>query len=440
MNIGDYSPPDPPSLDQQRDALQKGLGRAMRWATTRWLDDDPLLEACLRDLRFDTQIDEPRGDWLWRMIREVDAVDRFRVPILHALYELSDDRSANQLCELARHYAKAGDDTFRMRLYEIVERKPIAESHWLGEEEIIQLDGEEAFLFAARVRGGLLPSRDWEWDDEMLVHYAIERFGEERVDRLLENTRDGAIGFFRERWRRQKEVEAGRGQDLPYREEMRAIPVREIISAAESKEPDFYFRGWGRYAEDADLALVLQHLSATRETNVITNLLQVFSNRAAPQFVARFIELCQQGDQDVRRGTLIALENIEHPLVREFALSELENGVRHKSVVGLFSRNFQRGDEQRILEAIEFPEDDCELHWLLMDVLKVLENNPDADCSQLGLIIYASTPCENCRFHAARLLLDQQVAPGWLIEECRYDSAKRCREMVETAEGSIEAV
>ena len=149
MQPADFSPPESPSLDQQRDALQKGLGRAMQWAMTRRLDDEPLLAACLRDQRYDTQLEETRVNWLWEMVRAVDAVDRFRVPILHALYELSDDRSANQLCELARRYAEAGDEAFRNRLYEIVEQKPVADGNCVGEEEIICLEGEKAFLFAA---------------------------------------------------------------------------------------------------------------------------------------------------------------------------------------------------------------------------------------------------------------------------------------------------
>src|SRR3954464_6352490 len=98
MRLADFSPPSSPSLDQQRDALRKGLGRAMQWAMARRLDDGPLLVACLRDLRYDVQVECSRGGWLWRMIREVGAVDRFRVPILHALYDLADERSAGQLC------------------------------------------------------------------------------------------------------------------------------------------------------------------------------------------------------------------------------------------------------------------------------------------------------------------------------------------------------
>ena len=89
--------------------------------------------------------------------------------------------------------------------------------------------------------------------------------------------------------------------------------------------------------------------------------------------------------------------------------------------------------------ALELPDDDCELHWLLMDVIKVLEKNPEADCSRLGVISYASTPCENCRFDAARLLLDQHVAPDWLVDECRYDSGEEGRALVDRSTGSTEA-
>ena len=84
---------------------------------------------------------------------------------------------------------------------------------------------------------------------------------------------------------------------------------------------------------------------------------------------------------------------------------------------------------------MELPDDECELHWLLMDAIKVLEKNPKADCSRLGVIAYASTPCEYCRFYAARLLLDQQVAPEWLKEECRHDSGEDCRALAAGSAG-----
>jgi hypothetical protein len=111
-------------------------------------------------------------------------------------------------------------------------------------------------------------------------------------------------------------------------------------------------------------------------------------------------------------------------------LIELQRGLQEESVVGLFINNYGQGDEQRILEVMELPDDPGNLHWLLMDVVQVLEKNPKADCSQLGVIIYASTPCENCRYYAARLLLNQHVAPEWLMEECQHDSGEDCRKMI----------
>src|SRR5262249_22715334 len=148
----------------------------------------------------------------------------------------------------------------------------------------------------------------------------------------------------------------------------------------------------------------------------------VFSARALPMFDARLIELCRHDDEEVRRWAFAALSQNAPPLVREFALTELQKGVRDGSVAALLLHNYRRGDEHRILEAIELPGDEYELHGLLMDVIEVLEKTPEADSPQLAIIGYASTPCENCRFHAARLLLSQHAAPEWLVEECRHDS------------------
>lgn len=426
MKFGDYSPPAVPMLDQQHDALQKGLGRALQWALNQRLDDEPLLEACLRDQRFDVQFDSLRGDWLWRIIRAVGGTERFRVPILHAFYELSDECSAGQLCELARCYAELGDETFRTRLYKVVEQKPFADIPWLGEQEIVALDGEQAFLLAARMRGRSLAIREWEWHDESLVYLAVERLSEEQVTALLESSSDEAVRLF---WKGSQEAKQRESEQPRLRERMLAISVQEVVRAAESDSKSMLFRAWGRCADEANLKVVLERLWAEQEPRTIANLLQVFSARALPEFDARLMELCRHSDE-VRRRAFIALKQNAHPLVRQFALSELQTVGRHRLAVALFINNYLPGDEHRILEALEFPDDAYELHWLLMDVINVLEKNAEADCYELGVISYASTPCETCRAGAARLLLNRQVAPEWLKEECRHDSGEECRELV----------
>jgi hypothetical protein len=431
VRFADFSPPATPSLDQQRDALRKGLGRAMQWAMRRALDDEPLLAACLQDGRYDSQIEDTRGDWLWKMVRAVNAVDRFRVPILHALYELADHRSANQLCELAWCFAESGDETFHKRLYEIVEQRPIAECRSVAESAIIQLDGERAFLFAAQVRGKDLIARKWEWDDGDLVTQAIERWGEQRVNDLLGQTTDSAIRLFRGGWLQQKIAEAEQPQCRSHQEHMRRFTVANIISAAKSvREHSNSYMGWGMHADDDQLEFVFQHLWNSHDPTAIANLLKIFWKRPLPIFDARLIGLCQHVDSGVRRCAFNALQNNKDESIREFALSVLEKGVRDGFVISLLAKNYQPGDVQRIQSAIELPDDEFDLHSLFMSVVDVLEDNPDANAAELGIIGYASTPCGLCRNKFVKLLLRQNAAPDWLTEECRFDACTRIVESI----------
>jgi len=185
----DFSPSTSPSLDQQQDALQKGLGRAVQWASAACLAHGPLLDACLKDQRYDMQVEECRADWLWRMIEMLNAKDSFRVPIFHALNELADKRSAYQLVELGCHYAETGDEAFLARLYEIVESRPFKDCMGLGETEVLRLDGHKALKFVARLRGEELIERDWDWHDGSFVDKAVKLLGESKVRNLLCDSR-----------------------------------------------------------------------------------------------------------------------------------------------------------------------------------------------------------------------------------------------------------
>src|SRR5262249_34689102 len=120
LTTAGIEPAERPDEAQQRDALRKGLGRAGLWARAGGLRRrDVLLEACLEDWRFDSQMEEARGAWLWEIVEAVGAVDEFREPILAATQTV-DDVTAFQLCQFCVFYARRGEERFRRRLREIV--------------------------------------------------------------------------------------------------------------------------------------------------------------------------------------------------------------------------------------------------------------------------------------------------------------------------------
>lgn len=423
MKTADYSPPTAPSPDQQRDALRKGLGRSLQWALAGQLEDGPLLDACLHDLRFDCQADEYRGPWLWEVAEAARAADRFRSVLLEALQTISDGGTGCQLCGIGVHYAANGDEAFRSRLYQIVREKPVEGFPWMAEHEIIQLDGQSAFLFAAGRRGRELAKRAWDWHDGAFVDDAVEQLGVDRITKALDASEGEATIRFRDAWWRQAAANQERSPRQSYSECMKQIPLDDVIAAAESvSNQRMNFRGWGIWAAARDLEIVFERLLSCRDPKTITNYLRVFSMRAFPRVVPEVVSLSRHADEDVRHWAFHALERNTHPLVRELAEHELQNGIPEGRSLGLFVKNYQPGDEHRIVELLDLPEDDNQLHWLLMDAVKVCEENPHAECSRLGVMAYALTPCGCCRHEAAKLLHSRGVAPSWLTEECRFDS------------------
>ncbi len=414
----------------------------MQWAIAGRLEDEPLLDACLHSMRFDAQVDDSRGEWLWQLMQTVHAEDRFRSTILDAMHNFSDGWTTEQLCELGFHYATSGDEAFRARLYGIVEERPVADMPWLGEEQIVQLDGEQGFLFAARLRGKRLETQEFDWDDNNLLNVAIERLGEDRVIASLEAATDGATQRFRDGWCWHKDRQASEKR-IPHSERMRQIPISKIISNAESGELSIgVARGWGMYATERDLEIIRQRLLAASTPSVVARYLKVFSNREFLPLVSDLLEFCRHSDDEVRRRAFAALEKNADSAVRQFAIDQLRESSGDRSAISLFTKNYQQGDEQRILEYIEPPDDKNELHWMLMNVTEVLENNPQADCSQLGVLAYALTPCGTCRYHAARLLHARDVVPSWLTAECRFDAESDTRQLADEGppSGSTKAV
>lgn len=440
MQIEDLSPPSIPSLDEQRDALQKGLGRVVQWAKAGQLASDPLLTACLFDQRFDIQCEDNRGDWIWSLIQITGNQNRFRDPIKEALRSVTVERDSYQLCVLAFHYAHAGDTEFRKILYELVERRPFIESPDIGMWQLVELDGESAFDFITRLRGRQFLTENWDWYDECFIEDSIEVIGEQRVDQLLRESTDTDIRRFAAmRIKNVKPTAASEDVPQSHIQRMQSISVEEALQATQSKERSYWLRSWGMHASEQDLEQILKHLWQEQNPTTIAKLLQVFSKRSMPRFDPRLFELCRHLNPDVQHWAFQALEPNADPIVRQFALSELANPTLQRLVVSLFRNNFVPGDETRLFNELELPEDKHQRHSMLMDMIKVLEENEVANARDLGLLCYFYTPCQECRYYAARLLHDRNVAPEWLIDECRYDANENCQSIGTATEDDSES-
>lgn len=430
MEFVDRRPSSDPSLAEQADALQKGLGRAYLWASAGLLAHDVLLKACLVDQRLDMQCEEGRAEWLWDLMQRMNASESFRGPLLQSLRNCTTEPDAYQLCGLIAEYAERGDAECLKALYDVVGSRQVPDAIWIGEGQLLAIEGLKAFEFIASVRGKELGFREWDWDDNSAVDRAIELHGEEAVREILDHASNAEVRTFGDACRIAAERNPGSEGVPSHAARMQAISIEEVLQAAKKSEKGYWLRGWGMRASDADLMKVFEVLIAdSTPLGEIARLLRVFSNRPLPRFEPRILELCQSADEELRRSAFKALAKLPHPAVREFAIAQLRRG-EILNAVRLFELNFAAGDEQLLLDALQWPEDPCLLHWMLTDVIHVLEANPGMKGKELAITAYWATPCQNCREDAAKWLIERRLAPQWLLEECAHDANEETRKLV----------
>jgi len=423
--------PKNPTSKDLTDALKKGFGRAYLWAKSNQLDQDVLLEACLNDYRYDTQVEDARGDWLWQLLKASSLEKQLQEQIFASLKNIDESDAEFQLCQLARHFATAGDERFEVELRHIVAEEPSEERSTLGVSELIRLNGDNGFLFAVERYGAELSSREWEWFDYSLGRQGIHWLGKEHVFEILNASAANSsnVQRFKDAWFEDRERQANRKQ-LPYRERVGKYTAKEVITAAESPEKSpIRFRAWGRLAEAADLNAVYQRMLEVKDTEVLRRYLQVFARCPWPRFDSRLLELCQHDDENIRRLAAHAIANNCHPKVRQFALEKLSEPAFQEFAVEILAKNYQLGDESSVLDMLVLPEDECELHWTLMSVRKLVEDNENAKCRRAVELVYDKTPCSSCRHSMVKLQSVREGLPPGMQKECQFDVERDTREL-----------
>lgn len=146
------------------------------------------------------------------------------------------------------------------------------------------------------------------------------------------------------------------------------------------------------------------------------------------------IEDAKSEHPELREAAWQAMENIRHPLVREFALEQL--AVNLEDALPVLLVNYQSQDEKLLSEYVKSIKVDfaCTTNWhgAQLDVLGMKEHGLKAP-GDLLCYIYETTYCSCCREYALLQMGKRRLLTPEILEECLHDSnydirayAKRC--------------
>jgi hypothetical protein len=421
----------PLTPEQFRDALQKGLGRALLHVREHGTEglEEIILDGCLHNYCEEPIFEGSRGSWLMKMIDGNNNSSYYLERVIDAATISSEYWDTIQLCDLLLHFAEQGDSKARAALYESFDRQIFGDS-WPGGPDIIYLDGIEGMLHIAEVVGVRMRDDDAYNEADSMLNIACERYGEKEVLGALKDRAgiSANVQTYMERIEQDRqEWEAGRNNRIE-------STLESILAEIEAETRATYrLRTFGEKADPEVIEVLFEKMLAEQRLPQLLRYLWVFERRAVPALVPRLFDLAFSKDKKIRQAVLRVLSNVQHPDVRALAIRLLESydSPVLEEAMGVLSSNYQSGDHRVIMATLDRFSEHSAIHGIGIAVRKLAEQNQHPDLKPTLLWMYETTPCSYCRLHTVELLIARNETPRELLDECRWDCREETRELAE---------
>ncbi|MGB8648587.1 MAG: hypothetical protein WCF84_25345 [Anaerolineae bacterium] len=350
-----------------------------------------------------------------------------------------------QLFDSVKIFAQRGDTRARRLMYDrfvvnYKENPRFRGEVYIGVEQLIELDGIDAFLVVADRVGALIAAGQPLVDVSYILELTAREYGEpETLDALrhgastnlnLETYVKATEGFHLE----PAGIVAKRRETPAYR----YAEIREMLMRNPYGPRELSLRAWGKQASQEDIAQAAADLLQETDEKRLRSLLYIFCYRRFPLDHSRLFELVDYADRAISVRALMALSQIGDCTVRDFAFKLIRESRRLGDVVKLLINNYQDGDDAIIESLAASQMDSEEYHSLGFDVPTFYQAHPNPQVEARLLVkLYEMGPCSQCREKFVDRLMQLGPLPEWMVQECladtNHDLAEKVRGYLATA-------
>ncbi len=416
-----------------KEAMLRGLGRCVR-AVQQEPEKyrDIVLWACKRNIGFDTQCEGSRSWYVYTMVKAYPNQDPFIRAAIEALkkYHPNGGWDLTHLGELLMYFATDGHEAARIALEEKYQEILSA---------IHSLKRRPNRLFCER------------WDLERLgLMLAIDKdsflkiaadFG--RLYREKKFISDGSFEWFFDtkggRFKKTMERAAQSNEDirLYMQKELATIAAldeyrKQRAATAPGEMKGIRLSGWLKNAADPDTveSYALAYRQQTQpEQRAMA--LKAFVLCPYPDDPTPIIEDTHSPCEDLQDTAWSALENIRHPVVRQFALDNIGQGVRTLENFALLVSNYIPPDGrllEELLREMIITKDLHGVHGAGMNIFRAFYKGSNIPHPKHLLpLLYEYTPCSCCRRSTLEYMSKHRMLSQEVLEECLFDSDEDIR-------------
>jgi hypothetical protein len=420
-----------------KEAMLRGLGRcviAVRKEPEKYRDI--VLWACKRNFAYDAQSEGTRSWYTYTMANAYPDKETFIATTAEALrkYRPNNGWDLLHLSEVLMFFAMDGYESARQALEEkyqeiltamfALKRRPnrvFSELSDLEQLGLVRAVDRTSFLRIAKDFGRLYQEKKYMCDGDFAWFFS-SKGGQFRKTMESAARKDKNIACFMRR--EQADIDAQEG----FKQQRTENPEENLTG--------FRLSRW--LAKKADSEIVERYARAYQmqtEPEARAKALEAFTWCPYPGDPSPILEDARAMDEELRRTAWQALENLRHPVVRDFAHNNAARGNRTFENFALLVTNYIPEDAMLLespLRDLISQKDWDDVHAAGMDIYRAFrESSGIPHPKHLLPILYEYNPCSFCRESALVYMSKHRMLTKEVLEECQFDSNYDIRSMAE---------
>jgi hypothetical protein len=381
---------------------------------------DIIFDFSIHNYAFDSQCEGSRVRYLWDLILASSNIEKLQGQIMNKLEDNDSSIYHYQIYQLGVLFAQESE----YNPIELMKRHFRYDKNYgsfVGETEIIELDGDKGILFVAHKIAKRL-QKDINYDgDYFFVNDLIDSFDKKYIDSLLHELLDTNKRF------RQYYLSSLNPNNRVEKRE------KEDYSSLKLDLKEYQYnriRPWSRFATEEELKQVYYDINNSCDLELISKLMHAFYKKEYKGRIDRIVNFLDDTRYELSESAVNVLKWKSDNRIRQKAIKLIATKNNWYEYVPLLFENYEKGDYRLILDKCNKEYDEFEWHEIQLTLNNFFSFHRNIDCQELYIKLYNNNRCTICRGEMFKYMLRDGFSDIHILNEAEWDVNLDIRRLV----------
>lgn len=385
-------------------------------------------KAALTNYAYDAQSEGNRANYVARLIDISDKKDKLVNGVLKALAsERQDTWALDQLFALAGIFANQGNEVARKVIYDKYRKDVLEGSEWLGEEEIVKLDGIDGLRFIAERRGKALIKDPDDWEQCYTFEYCQKQHPKINIYRELNKAAKSNKYI-----KKYLEAVLEDKKTISKKTKFPKLTYKIIKENIKSKKTFYFTKHVPTDLSRSDILKLADEFLQESDPIKKESYLRFFAINKFPYDPEPILQISMAKNSHNSRLVEFAcksLQYIQDKRIRQFAIQKLSRTNKPADYLHLLVANYKKGDYKLLAKIATKYKDEYVIHGLVWGYIDIYKANKTKECKEPLEMIYSKLTCGPCRHDIVKILYESDALSDRIQREIEFDSYDETRKL-----------